>query len=168
MTCHLLFRFDSDLPKYKVSVSECVSEWKTRLYERPPTDDPHYMSFDQFEADVHEPVLKSMVESAAEVNINLYFWIVRILKLCFIFVFSFHHCQPRCRPKVPTTNIQMVIRSWSLEVSKSSPKIHSDFWFIYLQILRQTIAWSTEASKNFQAAGRTCTLLLSDKQVHKS
>lgn len=51
-----------------MSASECVAEWKARLYEQPPTDDPHYMTFDPFEDDLHQPVLKNMMESAAEVN----------------------------------------------------------------------------------------------------
>ena len=48
----------------------CVAEWRRRLYDPPPTDDPHYITFDPFDPVTHESARKTMMESGAPVAVN--------------------------------------------------------------------------------------------------
>ena len=50
--------------EFTTLVRDCVSEWRDRLYECPATDDPHFLTFHQYEPKVHEPVRIAMVEDA--------------------------------------------------------------------------------------------------------
>jgi len=50
--------------EFAILVRDCVSEWRDRLYECPATDDPHFLTFHQYEPKVHEPVRIAMVEDA--------------------------------------------------------------------------------------------------------
>ena len=48
----------------------CVTEWRRRLYDPPPTDDAHYITFAPFDPVIHESARKTMMESGATVAVN--------------------------------------------------------------------------------------------------
>lgn len=39
-------------------VKECVTTSKERIYDEPPTDDPHYITFEKFDKDLHGPIVE--------------------------------------------------------------------------------------------------------------
>jgi len=51
--------------RFKSMTAACIKEWRHRLYEPPPTDDPHYITFAPFDPDIHEPARKTMIETSA-------------------------------------------------------------------------------------------------------
>lgn len=57
-------RFEKNTDAFKTRVSECVADWRGRLYEAPPTEDPHYITFSPYEMETHEPVRKAMVQNS--------------------------------------------------------------------------------------------------------
>lgn len=46
--------------EFIAKVKACVSLSQERLYEEPPTEDPHYLCFEPFSSDVHGPVLQKL------------------------------------------------------------------------------------------------------------
>lgn len=44
-------------------VKNCVTLSIERIYDQPPTDDPHYIAFEQFNDVLHGPVLENMKNS---------------------------------------------------------------------------------------------------------
>ncbi|KAH8389900.1 hypothetical protein KR200_003614 [Drosophila serrata] len=44
--------------EFAVRVLENIKESKARVYDAPPTEDPHYIVFEKFQTDVHGPVLE--------------------------------------------------------------------------------------------------------------
>ena len=62
----LICSYNENLDLYKSRVANCISEWKSRLFDIPahPDDagDPHYITFSPFEAKLHEPILKKIIE----------------------------------------------------------------------------------------------------------
>ncbi|XP_037949856.1 protein crossbronx-like [Teleopsis dalmanni] len=44
--------------EFIAQVKECVSNSKDRIYEQSPTDDPHYITFEKFEQEVHGPTME--------------------------------------------------------------------------------------------------------------
>ncbi|KRF79791.1 uncharacterized protein Dvir_GJ20476, isoform C [Drosophila virilis] len=48
---------------YAALVQESIVESKSRVYDTPPTEDPHYIVFEKFQANVHGPVLDQIRKS---------------------------------------------------------------------------------------------------------
>ncbi|XP_030562665.1 protein crossbronx isoform X1 [Drosophila novamexicana] len=48
---------------YAALVQESIMESKSRVYDTPPTEDPHYIVFEKFQANVHGPVLDQIRKS---------------------------------------------------------------------------------------------------------
>ena len=48
----------------------CVVEWRRRLYDSPPNDDPHYITFAPFDPVIHESARKTMMNGGASVAVN--------------------------------------------------------------------------------------------------
>ncbi|XP_062136221.1 protein crossbronx [Drosophila sulfurigaster albostrigata] len=49
-------------------VQESITESKSHIYDTPPTEDPHYIVFEQFQTDVHGPVLEKIRSSRSTVT----------------------------------------------------------------------------------------------------
>ncbi|XP_075167117.1 ubiquitin E2 variant domain-containing protein pendolino [Haematobia irritans] len=48
--------------EYISKVKECITINKEHLYDEPPTDDPHYITFEQYSEDVHGPIKQRIRE----------------------------------------------------------------------------------------------------------
>jgi hypothetical protein len=59
------FSYIKNVDHFKKLASTCVSEWRRRMYDSAPTDDPHFITFSPFEPAIHEPARRAMVESGA-------------------------------------------------------------------------------------------------------
>ena len=59
--------YDKSPDRFRSMAAACVAEWRRRLYDPPPTDDPHYITFAPFDPVVHEPARKTMMEKGASV-----------------------------------------------------------------------------------------------------
>ena len=59
-----------NLDGYRARVSDCVAQWRKRLYKPNPedADDPHYIKFSPFEAQVHGPLLDGILATTAGKN----------------------------------------------------------------------------------------------------
>ncbi|XP_073845645.1 ubiquitin E2 variant domain-containing protein pendolino isoform X1 [Musca autumnalis] len=51
-------------------VKECIDSNKEHLYDEPPTDDPHYIAFEQFNEEVHGPVKERIREGKEPILTN--------------------------------------------------------------------------------------------------
>ena len=56
--------------RFQSMAAACVAEWRRRLYDPAPTDDPHFITFAPFDPAIHEPARKTMMESSASVAVN--------------------------------------------------------------------------------------------------
>lgn len=56
--------------RFQSMAAACVAEWRRRLYDPAPTDDPHFITFAPFDPAIHEPARKAMMESSASVAVN--------------------------------------------------------------------------------------------------
>ena len=56
--------------RFHSMAAACVAEWRRRLYDPAPTDDPHFITFAPFDPAIHEPARKTMMESSASVAVN--------------------------------------------------------------------------------------------------
>lgn len=48
---------------YAALVDQTIEESKSHIYDPPSTDDPHYITFEQFQPDLHGPVLDQIRSS---------------------------------------------------------------------------------------------------------
>jgi ubiquitin-protein ligase len=64
---NFFFRFNQSLESFRGRVKECVSEWQNRLYDKPASDDPHFLTFSPYDSDIHSELLKAM-KSKSEVR----------------------------------------------------------------------------------------------------
>ncbi|KAL7736710.1 hypothetical protein ACLKA6_015569 [Drosophila palustris] len=51
-------------------VQESIAESKSHIYDTPPTEDPHYIIFEKFQADLHGPVLEQIRTARSTVSPN--------------------------------------------------------------------------------------------------
>lgn len=54
-------RFENAPEEFAANVAQCVENSKQRLFDPPPTDDPHYLSFEPYEPAVHDQVKQRML-----------------------------------------------------------------------------------------------------------
>lgn len=51
---------ENKMNEFKEKVKECVRISKDKVYDAPPTEDKHYITFNLFDEDVHKGVLDSI------------------------------------------------------------------------------------------------------------
>lgn len=56
--------YENDIDAFKEAARACVQTWRERIYDTPPTEDPHYPAFSPYQAHVHEPVRATMLAEA--------------------------------------------------------------------------------------------------------
>lgn len=56
--------YENDLDSFKDAARACVQAWKERLYDAPPTCDPHYPAFSPYQPQLHETVRSTMMAEA--------------------------------------------------------------------------------------------------------
>ena len=66
--------------EFIAKVKACVQTSQERLYDEAPTEDPHYLCFERFDADVHGPVLEKLktgnaVSAATDKNSGGLSWV---------------------------------------------------------------------------------------------
>ena len=54
--------------EFIAKVKLCVSASQQRVYEEPPTEDPHYLCFEPYDAELHEPVLQKLKAGKASTS----------------------------------------------------------------------------------------------------
>lgn len=52
---------------YAALVEQTIDESKSHIYDSPPTEDPHYIIFEKFQADLHGPVLDQIHSSKGKI-----------------------------------------------------------------------------------------------------
>lgn len=60
----IISRYENDIDSFREAAKACVQAWKERLYESPPTQDPHYPAFSVYQPQIHEPVRATMLAEA--------------------------------------------------------------------------------------------------------
>lgn len=48
--------------EFLAKVKDCINANKEHLYDEPPTDDPHYITFEQYSEEIHGPVKQRVRE----------------------------------------------------------------------------------------------------------
>lgn len=56
--------YENDNDSFKDAAKACVQAWKERLYDEPPSQDPHYPAFSPYVPKVHESVKATMLAEA--------------------------------------------------------------------------------------------------------
>lgn len=60
------FRYANKVEAFKSNVQDCVQQWKDRIYDAAPHDDPHYIVFAPLDTNVQNAVRQTMVNSQKE------------------------------------------------------------------------------------------------------
>jgi hypothetical protein len=66
-------RYENDIDAYRENARACVLSWRDRIYDPPPSQDPHYPTFSPYEASIHEPVRTTMIAEAKKQDVRKYF-----------------------------------------------------------------------------------------------
>ena len=56
---------------YREAVRANVQTWNERIYDPPPTSDPHYPAFSPYQPQIHEPVRATMLAEAKKQEVNI-------------------------------------------------------------------------------------------------
>ncbi|KAF5281264.1 hypothetical protein FQA39_LY05150 [Lamprigera yunnana] len=59
--------YKENIDTFKEKVKQCVKKSKAQLYDLPPTDDKHYITFEEYNPEVHDAVKSSMIK---EMKVN--------------------------------------------------------------------------------------------------
>lgn len=82
----LIFRYKNNPELFTEKVKLCVKNSQDHLYDPPPVDDPHYLRFDPYDREKHEPVRESIMNPKVLVFFN---WI--FTSLIFLIFFCFYY-----------------------------------------------------------------------------
>ncbi|KAK7793721.1 hypothetical protein R5R35_007877 [Gryllus longicercus] len=58
--------YTTNLKEFRKKAQLCVKESQERVYDPPPTDDPHYIAFEPYNEDIHGPVRESIFKQKEE------------------------------------------------------------------------------------------------------
>lgn len=61
-----IFRYKSDEKTYKEKVGTLVKKSQEHIYDAPPTDDKHYITFEPYEQTKHDSVRAAMLNQQIE------------------------------------------------------------------------------------------------------
>ncbi|KAF4525971.1 hypothetical protein B566_EDAN000762 [Ephemera danica] len=65
--------YENDLDKFAERAEECVHSSQQHLYDLPPTDDPHYLSFEPYNSAVHDKVKQNMLNLSVSTAVSFVF-----------------------------------------------------------------------------------------------
>lgn len=60
------FRYKSDEKTYKEKIVSLVKKSQEHVYDAPPTDDKHYITFEPYNRAIHDPVRATMLNQQIE------------------------------------------------------------------------------------------------------
>jgi len=64
LNCDAAHLYENDMDAYREAVRANVQTWNERIYDPPPTSDPHYPAFSPYQPQIHEPVRATMLAEA--------------------------------------------------------------------------------------------------------
>lgn len=55
--------YDTNREEFCKTVRNCVENSKVRIYEKPSDDDPHYLIFDEYNSEIHQPYREMLLKN---------------------------------------------------------------------------------------------------------